>query len=100
MRIKYNAPQLDISAGATGPVTLFAADSSPARSLGSWSAFMDSALGHTLNPPFTPYDNNLDFLIGAYILEDVMVTAYEVRSMAGLGLDTGHQRVRPRCMTM
>ena len=36
-------------------------------------------MGKTLNPPFTPYDSNLDFLIGAYILEDVMVTALQVR---------------------
>ncbi len=40
---------------------------------------MNTALGKTLNPPFTPYDSNVDFLIGAYILEDVMVTALEVR---------------------
>ena len=78
-----SASQLDISAGSNGPVTLFAAGG-PAGALGSWSAFMDSALGDTLNPPFTPYDSNLDFLLGAYVLEDVMVTAYQVRhSVAG-----------------
>ena len=73
--------QLDISAGSTGTVTLFAAG--PAGTLGSWSSFMDAALGEALSPPFTPYDNNLDFLLGAYILEDVLVTAYQARSWLG-----------------
>ena len=72
-----HALQLDISGGTNGPVTLFAAVSGPG-SLGAFSSFVDSALGKTLDPPFTPYDNNLDFLIAAYTLEDVMVTAYEV----------------------
>ena len=71
--------QLDISAGSTGPVTLFSADSGSTDNLGAWSNFANQALGKTLNPPFTPYDSNLDFIIGAYILEDVMVTAFEVR---------------------
>ena len=45
---------------------------------------MDSALGKALSPPFTPYDSNLDFLLGAYILEDVLVTAYQARSLQSL----------------
>jgi hypothetical protein len=71
--------QLDISAGSTGTVTLFAAET-PSSTPGAWSDFVDSALGSTLNPPFSPYVNNLNFLIGAFILEDVMVTAYQVRA--------------------
>ena len=58
-------------------MTLFAAVTG---SEGAFSSFVDSALGKSLSPPFTPYDSNLDFLFGAFILEDVLVTAYEVRA--------------------
>ncbi len=75
-------PQLDVSGGNGGPVTLFASITGAGSSVGAFASFVDSALGQTLSPPFTPYDSNLDFLLGAYILEDVLVTAYEVRAMS------------------
>lgn len=37
----------------------------------------DAALGTTLKPAFSPYKNNLLFLHGAFIFEDVGVTAYK-----------------------
>jgi len=71
-------------------VTLFASITGAGSAVGAFASFVDSALGKTLSPPFTPYDSNLDFLLGAYILEDVLVTAYEVRatdSPAGQSID-------------
>ncbi len=46
---------------------------------GSFSIFAVKADGHELYPPFDPYDNNLFFLLGAFIFEDVGVTAYQER---------------------
>ncbi len=45
---------------------------------GAFSIAADAAFNTTLDPPFTPYANNLFFLHGAFIFEDVGVTAYEV----------------------
>ena len=45
---------------------------------GAFSLAADAALNQTLNPPFTPYENNLFFIHGAFIFEDVGVTAYQV----------------------
>ena len=51
-------------------------------STGAFSVAADDALNQTLSPPFTPYENNLFFLHGAFIFEDVGVTAYQVRVSA------------------
>ena len=48
---------------------------------GSFSIAADAALNTTLNPPFSPYENNLFFIHGAFIFEDVGVTAYQVRRL-------------------
>ena len=45
---------------------------------GSFSLVANAALNLTLDPPFDPYGNNLFFLFGAFIFEDVGVTAYQV----------------------
>lgn len=53
----------------------------PAIDIGTaFSAAADAALNTTLSPPFTPYltqANDLVFLHGAFIFEDVGVTAYQ-----------------------
>jgi len=46
---------------------------------GAFSIAADAALGMTLKPPFSPYSDSITFLHGAYIFEDVGVTAYSVR---------------------
>ena len=47
---------------------------------GSFSIAANAAFNMTLDPPFTPYANNLFFIHGAFIFEDVGVTAYQVRA--------------------
>ena len=43
---------------------------------GAFPAFVSAALGKTAS--FNPYADNLRFLLGAYIMEDVIPTAWEV----------------------
>ena len=43
----------------------------------AFSAAADAALGTTLSPAFVPYTNDLYFLTGAFIFEDLGVTAYK-----------------------
>lgn len=43
----------------------------------AFSAAADAALGTTLSPAFSPYVNDLCFLTGAFIFEDLGVTAYK-----------------------
>ncbi len=50
---------------------------------GSFSIAANAAFNMTLDPPFTPYANNLFFIHGAFIFEDVGVTAYQVRIQTG-----------------
>lgn len=50
----------------------------PAINIGTaFSAAANAALNTTLNPPFNPYVDDLIFLHGAFIFEDVGVTAYK-----------------------
>lgn len=50
----------------------------PMINIGSaFEAAANAALNTTLKPPFNPYANNLFFLHGAFIFEDVGVTAYQ-----------------------
>ncbi len=46
------------------------------QSGGAFSAFVSAAVGKTVT--FNPYADNLRFLLGAYIMEDVIPTAWEV----------------------
>ncbi|HWG84509.1 MAG TPA: ferritin-like domain-containing protein, partial [Deinococcales bacterium] len=55
-----------------------AAVARPAIDIGpAFAAAANAALGTTLSPAFNPYDNALYFLHGAFIFEDVGVTAYK-----------------------
>ena len=46
---------------------------------GAFSTFVNAALNYTLNPPFDPYADDLSFLLGAFIFEDVAVSWVQVR---------------------
>lgn len=37
----------------------------------AFAAAADAAFGTTLSPPFSPYSNDVTFLLGAFIFEDV-----------------------------
>ena len=43
----------------------------------AFAAAANAALGMDLSPPFSPYTNDLFFLHGAFIFEDLGVTAYK-----------------------
>lgn len=42
----------------------------------AFAAAADAAVGITLDPPFSPYTDDYSFLLGAFVFEDVGVTAY------------------------
>ena len=59
----------------------------------NYTAFADLAnavMGETLDPPFDPFQDDLSFLLGTYMFEDVGVSAYRVR--VGLSPVAGHGR--------
>ena len=65
---------------------------------GSFSIAADAAFNMTLDPPFTPYANNLFFIHGAFIFEDVGVTAYQVRTQPGHPSEHGSTHPSLSCL--
>jgi hypothetical protein len=53
---------------------------------GAFSILANTAFNMTLDPPFNPYANDVFFVHGAYLLEDVGVTAYTARISQGCTL--------------
>jgi hypothetical protein len=45
-------------------------------SAANWAKTIDNAFGETLNPPFNPYDNSLNYLISIYTIPYVGLTGY------------------------
>lgn len=65
----------------------------PAIDIGpAFAAIADTALNTTLCPPFDPYADEIFFLVGAFFIEDVAVSAYlgaiETRNVSQTGLST------------
>lgn len=42
----------------------------------SFAKVMDCAVGRTLNPPFDPYANSINFLLASYVIPYVGLTGY------------------------
>jgi hypothetical protein len=51
----------------------------------AFSVAANAAFNTTLSPSFTPYGDDVLFYHGAFIFEDVGVTAYKVRGGTGRG---------------
>jgi hypothetical protein len=45
-------------------------------SAANWAKIIDNAFGETLNPPFNPYSNSLNYLISIYTIPYVGLTGY------------------------
>jgi hypothetical protein len=45
-------------------------------STANWAKIFDNAFGEKLNPPFNPYENDLNYLISTYTIPYVGLTGY------------------------